>query len=223
MKAIKLYTLIFTFLLLSINSFAQMKNKNHALYEGPLLGTWQTLHADISGTYLRLDFKKDHSFSYFVGSQWEGTYKKSGNKIIHYIYFKMLRKSIPDTTIILNIVPDKLVIVDKSKVGKVFTSELTRTIQTHSKSKSIVGTWETDNYNGNPATITYGKDGAYTLKETLRTFDGFFIASKDSLTVYSGYQKLMEMKPEFIGKDKLYLINSHVKGNNIIRLEKISN
>ena len=187
------------FIISSGNSFGQKKIKE---YKGPLLGKWETPNLGLDASHLTIEFKPGYKFFYDLESRWNGKYKLEGTKLTSSYYIPFLSKWVYDTSIVL-INADTLILATGKDTAQTITKFVREKDSLYS-SGGIVGSWNSNNFQGDKAVLTYYKDGNLDIKKTLNKYDGFFIVKKNIFSVYSKRSLIIKMKYQIIRGD-LYL------------------
>jgi hypothetical protein len=173
-------------LVLLVSSFQHniySQQKLNASRADSLAGNWVTVPNPLEASSLRLEFKPNKKFSYILSSEWKGTYKLDGTKLISSIFVPIMNKYKTDTTTVL-IYSDTLIQVGTEK-GKETSSKMIRKKDVPDTCAGIVGTWVMENENAEYSTISYKPSGTFDIKNILKSFNGNYSTKSDTLMSFS--------------------------------------
>ncbi len=195
-----LYTAVLVLLMIpSVSVFAQKRIKE---YKGPLLGKWETPNLGLDASHLAIEFESGHKFSYDLESRWNGKYELDGTTLLSSYYIPFLSKWVHDTSIVL-VTADTLVLVTGKDTAQTI-SKFIRENDSSNTSGGLVGSWYSDNFQGDQAVITYHKNGDLFIRKTLNKYNGYFVVQKNIFSVFSKRALIVKMKYQIIRGD-LYL------------------
>lgn len=183
----------------SMNAFAQKRVKE---YKGPLLGKWATPNLGLDASHLAIEFESGHKFSYDLESRWNGKYSLDGTKLFSSYYIPFLSKWVSDTSIVL-ITADTLVLVTGKDTAQTI-SKFIRESDSSNASGGLVGSWYSNNFQGDKTVITYDKNGDLSIRKTLNKYNGYFVVQNNIFSVFSKRALIVKMKYQIIRGD-LYL------------------
>ncbi|MGA7722500.1 MAG: hypothetical protein WCA84_15120 [Ignavibacteriaceae bacterium] len=181
MKFKSLFVLVL--LISSIQRNIYTQQKVDVSWADSLAGNWETVPNPLEASSLRFEFKPNKKFSYILSSEWRGTYKLEGTKLISSIFVPIMNKYKTDTTTVL-IYADTLIQVGTEK-GKETTSKMIRKSSAEKKDAGIVGTWILENENAEYSTISYTPSGTIEVKNILKSFNGSYSTKSDTLMSFS--------------------------------------
>ncbi len=195
------FAIVLILTLIHVDIKAQKKKET---ISDPLIGKWETVHNPLESSRLILEFRKNKTFSYLLESNWNGSYKLNGTKLITNTSIPILNKIKADTSTIL-IYSDTLVQISKIR-GKEVTTKMIRQGKSSKLGSGIIGSWAMKDSDAEHSTINFNSDGNFQIKNILKSFKGNYITKKDTVTVFS--YGLQMMKNRFVFDKGLLLLYS---------------